>query len=250
MQEDLGLNSTQNSLLVAMPVLVGSLGRIPVGALTDRVGGRRMFAILSFLSVIPVLLVMLAGEANSYAGLLASGLLLGIAGTSFAAGIPFVNAWYEPQHRGKATGIFGAGMGGTALSAFFTPRFVEWFGYTVTHLILAGALIAVGVLVLAFMQDSPSWQPNNDPVLPKLMGAARLTVTWQMSFLYAVTFGGFVAFSTYLPTYLKVIYDFSQTDAGTRTAGFALAAVIARPLGGTLSDRLGPRPVVIDIARG
>jgi MFS transporter, NNP family, nitrate/nitrite transporter len=249
-REDLGLDSTQNSILVAMPVLVGSLGRIPVGALTDRFGGKRMFAILSFLSVIPVLLVMLAGNASSYVGLLASAFLLGIAGTSFAAGIPFVNAWYEPQHRGKATGIFGAGMGGTALSAFFTPRFVEWFGYTATHLILVAALIATGVLVLAFMQDSPAWRPNNDPVVPKLMGAARLAVTWQMSFLYAVTFGGFVAFSTYLPTYLKVIYDFSQTDAGTRTAGFALAAVIARPLGGTLSDRLGPRPVVLTSLAG
>ena len=96
-----------------------------------------MFAVLSFLSVIPVLLVMIAGDASSYVGLLAAGFLLGIAGTSFAAGIPFVNAWYEPAARGKATGIFGAGMGGTALSAFFTPRFVEWFGYTATHLILA-----------------------------------------------------------------------------------------------------------------
>jgi MFS transporter, NNP family, nitrate/nitrite transporter len=66
-----------------------------------------------------------------------------------------------------------------------------------------------------------------------------------MSFLYAVTFGGFVAFSTYLPTYLKAIYEFSQTEAGTRTAGFAVAAVIARPLGGILSDRLHPKPVVL-----
>ena len=81
-----------------------------------------------------------------------------------------MNAWYEPQHRGKATGIFGAGMGGTALSAFFTPRFVEWFGYTATHLILVAALIGTGALVLAFMQDSPAWRPNNDPVVPKLDG--------------------------------------------------------------------------------
>jgi len=93
------------------------------------------------------------------------------------------------------------------------------------------------------MRDSPQWAPNTDPVVPKLVAAAKLPVTWQMSFLYAVAFGGFVAFSTYLPTYLKDVYDFDLTGAGTRTAGFAVAAVIARPIGGVLSDRIGPRPV-------
>jgi MFS transporter, NNP family, nitrate/nitrite transporter len=82
-------------------------------------------------------------------------------------------------------------------------------------------------------------------VLPKLRAAARLPVTWSMSFLYAITFGGFVAFATYLPTYLKTVYLFSQTEAGTRTAGFALAAVVARPVGGILSDRIHPKPVVL-----
>ena len=82
-------------------------------------------------------------------------------------------------------------------------------------------------------------------MLPKLKAAAKLPITWQMSLLYAVCFGGFVAFSTYLPTYLKTIYDFSVTDAGARTAGFAMAAVIARPIGGILSDRVGPKVIVL-----
>ena len=82
-------------------------------------------------------------------------------------------------------------------------------------------------------------------MLPKLAAAAKLAITWQMAFLYAVAFGGFVAFSTYLPTYLKTIYDFSLTDAGARTAGFAIAAVIARPIGGVLSDRIHPKIVVM-----
>jgi NNP family nitrate/nitrite transporter-like MFS transporter len=94
------------------------------------------------------------------------------------------------------------------------------------------------------MRNSPLWKSNTDPVMPKLRAAAALPVTWQMAFLYAVTFGGFVAFSTYLPTYLKDIYSFNLTDAGTRTAGFAIAAVVARPLGGILSDRIGPRSVL------
>jgi NNP family nitrate/nitrite transporter-like MFS transporter len=206
-----------------------------------------MFTVLIAASVVPVLLVAFAGSIGSYPLLLVCALLLGIAGTTFAIGIPFVNGWYEPARRGFATGVFGAGMGGTALSAFFTPRFVRWFGYVPTHLIMAAALVATAVIVWFAMRNSPAWRPNTDPVVPKLAAALRLPVTWQMSFLYAVTFGGFVAFSTYLPTYLKDVYDFDLTAAGTRTAGFAIAAVLARPLGGVLSDRVGA-PVVVMVS--
>jgi NNP family nitrate/nitrite transporter-like MFS transporter len=241
---ELSLNATQQSFLVAMPVLVGSLGRVPVGALTDRYGGRMMFTVLTLASAIPVLLVAFAGYLKSYPLLLVFGFFLGVAGTTFAVGIPFVNAWFEPARRGFATGVFGAGMGGTALSAFFTPRLVRSIGYVPTHLLIAGALVVVGVVLWLTMRDSPAWKPNLAPVVPKLAAAAKLPLTWQMAFLYAVTFGGFVAFSTYLPTYLKNVYEFDLTGAGTRTAGFAIAAVIARPIGGTLADKIGPRKVV------
>lgn len=239
--EAMGLTSGEKSLLVATPVLVGSLGRILAGALTDRFGGRLMFTVLLLATAPFVLLVGYAGRQDSYGLMLLFGFFLGIGGTTFAVGIPFVNAWFEADRRGFATGVFGAGMGGTALSSFFTPRFVTWFGYGVTHLIIAAALVAVAFLVWSAMRDSPAWSANADPVVPKLAAALRLPVTWQMSFLYAVAFGGFVAFSTYLPTYLKDVYDFDLTQAGTRTAGFAIAAVIARPVGGILSDRIGPR---------
>jgi NNP family nitrate/nitrite transporter-like MFS transporter len=248
--KDLSLSSTESALLVATPILVGSVGRIPIGALTDRYGGRLMFTVVSALTIVPVLLVMWAGNIGSYGLLLVFGFLLGIGGTTFAIGIPFVNAWFEPSRRGFATGLFGAGMGGTALSSFFTPRFVKWFGYSATHVILAVALAVIAVAAWTFMRDAPAWRPNRDPVLPKLHAASKLFVTWQMAFLYAVTFGGFVAFSTYLPTYLKNVYSFSITDAGTRTAGFAIAAVIARPIGGVLSDRLTPKIIVLTSLAG
>ena len=241
----MSLTSTQTALLVATPILVGSVGRIPVGALTDRYGGRKMFTVISLITIVPVLLITFAGNIDSYALLLVFGFFLGIGGTTFAVGIPFVNAWYEKSRRGFATGVFGVGMGGTALSAFFTPRFVTWFGYIPAHLIIAAALALTAGLVMTRMKDSPVWQPNTDPVVPKLKAAGKLPITWQMAFLYAVTFGGFVAFSTYLPTYLKTVYDFSITDAGARTAGFAIAAVVARPIGGVLSDRLHPKFVVM-----
>ncbi|MFC5139908.1 nitrate/nitrite transporter [Actinomycetospora rhizophila] len=241
--EAMGLSATEKAMIVATPVLVGSVGRILAGALTDRYGGRAMFTVLLLLTAPFVLLVALAGTLGSYPLMLLFGFFLGIGGTTFAVGIPFANAWYEKSRRGLATGIFGAGMGGTALSAFFTPRFVRWFGYTATHVIIAVALVAVAALVWTTMRDSPVWTPNTSPVVPKLVAAAKLPITWQMSFLYAVAFGGFVAFSTYLPTYLKDVYEFDLTGAGTRAAGFAIAAVIARPIGGVLSDRLGPRRV-------
>jgi NNP family nitrate/nitrite transporter-like MFS transporter len=241
--EALGLTSGEKSLLVATPVLVGSLGRILAGALTDRFGGRLMFTVLMLATAPFVLLVAYAGNQESYGLLLLFGFFLGIGGTTFAVGIPFVNAWFTADRRGFATGVFGAGMGGTALSAFFTPRFVKWFGYNATHLIIAAALVVVAFIVWSLMKDSPAWTPNTDPVVPKLAAALKLPITWQMSFLYAVAFGGFVAFSTYLPTYLKDVYEFDLTQAGTRTAGFAIAAVICRPIGGVLSDKVGPRLV-------
>lgn len=241
--EILDLSSTEKSVLVAVPVIVGSVGRVVTGALTDRYGGRVMFPILLLVSAPFVILVAVAGEMESFALLLVFGFFLGIAGTTFAVGIPFANAWFEKNRRGFATGVFGAGMGGTALSAFFTPRMVEWWGYLTTHVVIAAALVATAALVWATLRDSPAWSPNNDPVVPKLAAASKLAVTWQMSFLYAVAFGGFVAFSTYLPTYLKDVYDFGLTEAGTRTSGFAIAAVVCRPLGGVLADKVGPRVV-------
>lgn len=242
---DISLTSTQASMLVATPILVGSLGRIAVGPLTDRFGGRAMFIAISLASIVPVLAVGFAGNAGSYPLLLVFGFFLGIAGTIFAVGIPFANNWYDASRRGFATGVFGAGMVGTALSAFFTPRFVGWFGLVATHVIVAAALAVTAALCVLVMRNAPDFSPNTDRVAPKLLAACKLRVTWEMSFLYAIVFGGFVAFSTYLPTYIQTVYSFSAVDAGARTAGFALAAVVARPIGGALSDRIPPKYVVL-----
>jgi MFS transporter, NNP family, nitrate/nitrite transporter len=238
----LGLSPTQTSLLVAIPVLVGSLGRIPIGMLADRLGGRLMFAIVCAVTIVPVLFV---GWVDSFGWLLFWGFLLGVGGTSFAVGIPFVNAWYASERRGFATGVFGAGMGGTALSAFLTPRLVESAGRMQAHVIMAAALAVMAVVMLLFSRDSPAWQPSTASALPRVRAAMKIKATWQCAFLYAVAFGGFVAFSTYLPTLLQNVYGFTQTGAGLRDAGFSIAAVAARPLGGVLSDRAGPTRVLL-----
>ncbi|HET8880314.1 MAG TPA: MFS transporter [Arthrobacter sp.] len=243
--QNLQLNPATTGILVAMPVFVGSLGRIVVGAMTDKYGGRVLFSFVLLAAIVPILLVAVGGTIRSFALVLGAGLLLGVAGTVFAVGIPFVSAWYEPSRRGFATGVFGAGMGGTALAAFLNPRLVAWLGYFPTHLLIAAVLAVMAALVWFLMKESPAWSRSKAPVLPKLIDAARTPVTWKMCFLYAVVFGGFVSFATYLPTYLRDVYSFDPSAAGARTAGFALAAVLARPVGGVLADRFGPKPVVV-----
>ncbi len=243
--KSMDLSAGTMGILVAMPIFVGSLGRVVVGTMTDRFGGRALFTFVLLASIPPVLLVALGGSLNSFVLVLVAGFLLGVAGTVFAVGIPFVSAWYPPARRGFATGIFGAGMVGTALAAFLNPRLVKSIGYVPTHILVAGLLAVMAVLVWFFMKNAPGWRPSEEPVLPELLDSAKLAVTWKMCFLYAVVFGGFVSFATYLPTYLRDVYAFSPTDAGARTAGFALAAVIARPIGGVLADKIGSKPVVL-----
>ncbi|MEB3051510.1 MFS transporter [Mycolicibacter sp. MYC123] len=246
----MSLSSNQQALMVATPILVGALGRIASGLMTDRFGGRTMFIGVSLASIIPVLVVGYAAQIGSYPLMVGAGFFLGVAGTVFAIGIPFANNWFAPERRGFATGVFGMGMAGTAASAFFTPRFVKWFGLFATHVIVAVALAATALLCFAVLRNGPRFVPNTASVLPKLKAAAKLRVTWEMSILYALVFGGFVAFCNYLPIYIKTIYDFSAVGAGERTAAFAMAAVFARLLGGTLADHIAPKYVVLAALAG
>lgn len=239
LQDSLGLSSFQQSLLVAVPVIVGSLGRIPVGALTDRFGGRVMFPLVSVATIVPVLYLGLAGH-SSFAALLAGGFFLGIGGTSFAIGVPFVSAWFPPERRGLAIGVFGAGMGGTAISALTTVKLVDANGMANPFLITAAVLAAYAAVAALVLRDAPGRTVPTEPLARRLRATFKLGITWQASALYAVAFGGYVAFSVYLPTYLKTGYGLTQADAANRMAGFVLLAVAMRPVGGWLSDRVGP----------
>ncbi|HEX6873800.1 MAG TPA: MFS transporter, partial [Micromonosporaceae bacterium] len=220
------------------------LGRIPVGALTDRFGGRVMFPIVSAATIVPVLYLGLAGH-SSLAALLIGGFFLGIGGTAFAVGVPHVSGWYPPQRRGFAIGIFGIGMGGTAISNFTTVKLSQAYGAKTPFLLVAAVLAAYAVVAALFVRDAPDRQRPSTSAWERTRAVARLTVTWQLCFLYAVGFGGFVAFSVYLPAYLRTSYHLTTNDAALRTAGFVVLAVIARPVGGWLSDRFHPVPVLV-----
>jgi NNP family nitrate/nitrite transporter-like MFS transporter len=242
-KEVLHLTPVQQALVVAVPVVVGSLGRIPVGALTDRFGGRVMFPLVSLATIVPVLYLGLSGHA-SLSGLLAGGFFLGIGGTAFAVGVPFVSAWFPPQRRGLAIGIFGMGMGGTAISALTTVKLTTAHGTAAPFVLTAIVLTAYAVVAAGALRDAPARMVPDEPLWHRLAATARLRVTWQAAALYAVVFGGFVAFSVYLPAYLKTAYGLAQADAADRMAGFVLLAVLMRPVGGWLADRLGPARVL------
>ncbi|GGL21131.1 nitrate/nitrite transporter [Nocardia jinanensis] len=235
-RDELGLNSVQESLVVAVPVIVGSLGRIPIGALADRYGGRLMFPVVSLITVVPVLFLGLVGH-SALAALLIGGFFLGVAGTVFAVGVPFVSAWFPPEKQGLAIGVYGMGMGGTAISALTTVRLVDAVDTATPFLLCAAALVIYAIVAWYLLRDAPGRTPSAESITARLNETVRLPVTWAASALYAVSFGGFVAFSVYLPSYLRTAYDLSQTDAANRMAGFVLLAVIMRPVGGWLADR-------------
>ncbi len=225
------------ALLVAVPVIVGSLGRIPVGALTDKYGGRVMFPLVSAATIVPVLLLGFWANSSLIA-VLTVGFFLGIGGTAFAVGVPFVNAWFPPAKRGLAIGIFGAGMGGTAISALTTVPLYST-GATLPFVICAVVLAVYAVAAWAILRDAPGRTVPTGSMVSRVVANSKLSITWLLAFLYAVAFGGYVAFSVYLPSYLKVAYDLEAGDASNRMAGFVVVAVLMRPVGGALSDRFG-----------
>jgi len=243
-KQSLNLSPFGQALLVAVPVVVGSVGRIPVGALTDRFGGRLMLPSVSAVTILPVLFIGYAGY-HSYAALLVGGFFLGIGGTTFAVGVPFVSAWFPPERRGAAIGIFGMGMGGTAISALTTVKLMNHFSVSIPFLIVAIALAVYAVVAWVVLRDAPGRVRPAEPTLKRLAATTKLAVTWQASALYAVGFGGYVAFSVYLPTYLKNAYSLNADDASMKMAGFVLLAVALRPLGGWLSDRWAATRVLV-----
>lgn len=234
-KDALGLTSFQQSLVVALPVVVGSLGRIPVGALTDRLGGRTMFPLIAALTIIPTLFVGFVD--NSLTVLLIGGFFLGVGGTSFAVGVPTVNSWFPPHRRGTAIGVFGAGMGGTAIAAFSTLRLRDAVGDQAPFVLVAVLLAVYAIVARLFLRNSPAWTPSQGNWVVTAARTLSRPVTLKLAWLYAMGFGGFVAFSVYLPTYLHNFYELDIQDAALRTAIFVVVAVACRPLGGALADR-------------
>jgi NNP family nitrate/nitrite transporter-like MFS transporter len=229
------LSATQAALLVAVPVLLGSIARIPVGMLADRFGGRLVFPALMLLVSVPAFMMPLA---KSYAQLLLGGFFLGMAGSSFAAGVGFVSRWFSAERQGAALGIYGLGNIGQSAAVFLGPLLAVSLGWQSIFRGMAAMLVIWAIAFWILARDAPAAvQPKTAGEMLALLVHARLA--WALSAFYFVTFGGFVAFSIYLPSLLRDEFHLEPADAGFRTAGFVVLATLLRPAGGWLSDRIG-----------
>jgi NNP family nitrate/nitrite transporter-like MFS transporter len=245
LQDELGLSDVQTSTMVAVPVLLGSLMRIPLGWLTDRLGGRAVFVALMAFTPLP--LIALAIWHESLTTMLVFGFLLGFAGASFAVGVPFVNGWYTAERQGFALGVYGMGMGGTTVAGLTAPRIADRWGLSAPFWV-ATVLVAVMAVAFALLaRDAPREQrrgpaPGMFAALSVFRSSGR---AWALTLFYFMAFGGFVAMFLYLPKLLTGVHELTKADAGARAAGFALLAVIARPTGGVLADRIGAARVLL-----
>ena len=241
-QDDLDLTNTRTLMLTAVPVVLGSLLRIPVGALTDRLGGRVMFPVVLVISAIPAAIF---GFVEGYAALIVVGFFLGIAGSSFAVGVPFVAGWYPKERQGFALGVYGMGNIGTAIAAFGAPAIVDWFGREALGVVAAILLVATAAVFYSMAEDPPRGPAVDYGAV--LRSGWKL---WRLALLYFVTFGGFVAMAVFLPKLLRDWFDISLTNAGLRAAGFTAVATLARPVGGFLSDKIGSATVLVVVFVG
>ncbi|MCC6492900.1 MAG: NarK/NasA family nitrate transporter [Pirellulales bacterium] len=239
LRQQLGLDSVQVSVALALPVLLGSLGRIPLGILTDRYGGRQVFLAVMAMAIVPAVLM---GWVTEYWQLLACGFFLGIGLASFAVGVGFVSGWFPPQQQGRALGIYGAGNIGQSLAAFGAPLIAGALGFAWGFWLFALLTLVWAAFFAAAARNAPlrgaakTWADFAAPL--------RHPMSWILSLYYFLTFGGFVAMAIYLPIFLTEMFHLTPRDAGLRTAGFVVLATAMRPLGGMLADRVGGQRIL------
>lgn len=239
LSKQMHLSPVQKSIAVAVPVLLGSIGRIPLGMLTDRFGGRLIFSIVMVLSIIPAFLM---GTVRDYTHLIAYGFFIGIALASFSVGVAFVSRWYSAARQGFALGVYGAGNIGQSLAAFGSPFIAAAFGMRWGFWTF-GVLLTIWLALFVLLAKNP---PRFDA--PKSFADTVRPLSdkrsWVLSLYYFLAFGGFVAMAVDLPIFLTEMFKLTPQDAGLRTAGFVVLATLMRPLGGVLADRVGGRAIL------
>jgi NNP family nitrate/nitrite transporter-like MFS transporter len=233
--EQLHLSDAEKGILVAVPLLGGAFLRLLLGLTTDHFGARRTALCGLAATLVPLLLGWLWAE--DFAQLLLVGLLLGVAGASFAAALPLAGRWYPPQYQGLALGIAGAGNSGTALALFFAPRLAQVLSWqAVFGLALVPVLVTL-VVVALFARESPQRPPPRP--LADYSGVLAKRDTWWLCLFYSVTFGGFVGLASFLSFFFRDQFALDKVAAGTLATVCVLAGSLLRPVGGYLADRFG-----------
>src|SRR5262245_945939 len=233
--EDLALSATTKGLLVATPLLGGSLFRILMGGLTDHLGPRRAGLLGIGLPFLPLVLGWLF--ATSFPSLLLVAFLLGVPGASFAVALPLASRWYPPEQQGLVMGIAVAGNSGTVLASLCLPRLATAWGWDAAIGAMMLPMTAAGTLFVLCARDSPS-QPRPKRLREYVAALREADTVWFCMF-YGLTFGGFVGLASFLGLFFHDQYGVSKVAAGDLVALCVFAGSFMRPVGGALADRIG-----------
>lgn len=231
-KQDIPLTESQVSIITAIPVILGSLLRIPIGFYTDRFGARKLFMISFTVLLFPVFYVSVA---NSFIDLVIGGLFLGIGGAVFSVGVTSLPKYYPKEKQGFINGVYGVGNAGTAITTFGAPIIAQSLGWQKTaQLYLILLLIFI---VFNFIFGDRKEVKVKQSMAEQLKSVCKNTTLWFLSLFYFITFGAFVAFTMFLPNFLVNNFNLDSVDAGIRTAGFIALATLMRPIGGLLADK-------------
>ena len=235
-KKTLDLNSTQFGILMAMPVLTGSLIRVPLGIWTDKFGGRIVMTVL-MASTVPAIWLM--SYATAYWHYLSIGLFVGMAGGAFSVGTPYVARWFPRKQQGFAMGIFGMGNAGAALNKFVAPALVVGFGWTMVPKVYAGIMLGTVILFWLFSHSDPTHQvPSHVKFIDQLKSLKDPKVFKYCQY-YSIVFGGYVAMSLWMVQYYVGEFGLDIRTAALLAACFSLPGGILRAAGGWLSDKYG-----------
>ncbi len=236
--------------LLGIPILTGSVLRLPLGILTDRYGGKWVFVAILIACAIPMIFIPYASSFTTFALL---SFIFGLAGASFAVGIGFTSVWYPKHWQGRALGIFGAGNAGAALTTLFAPTLLNSFtnngenieNWVYLPLLYAAVLIVMAVIFMIFsVNKKPDTPPRTLKMVMKPLGNVRV---WRFGYYYFLVFGCFVAFSQWLVPYFMNVYGTSLVVAGLFASLFSLPSGVIRALGGWMSDKMGARRVMFGV---
>ncbi|GAB4387862.1 nitrate/nitrite transporter [Albidovulum sp.] len=245
-KKELGLSESEFGLLVATPILTGSVTRLFLGVWTEKYGGRLVFSAQMILTALATWMLTFA---HSYIMYLIAALGIGLAGGSFIIGIAYVSRWYDAGRQGTALGIFGAGNVGAAVTKFLAPFVMVAYGWQGVAHVWAAGLAIMGVVFLLFAKDDPLLVERRQkgiraPSLAEQFAPLKNLQVWRFSLYYFFVFGGFVALALWMPHYIIDVYGIDVRYAGMAAASFSLSASLFRAYGGYLSDRFGARQVM------
>jgi len=250
----LTLDKSQVGLLIGTPILTGSIMRLPIGLLTDKLGGKTVFLGVMLFSAISV---FLTSFASSFITFLLGGLLFGISGASFAAGVAYTTLFFPKEKQGSALGLFGMGNVGAALTTLFVPTLLGKLtdggknieGWRQLPMIYAGVLVVVAVL-FAFFTENRKAEGAGQKKLSQMLSPLKQTRVWRFGLYYFLLFGGFVALAQWLVPYYLNVYGMSLATAGFLATAFSLPSALTRALGGFVADRFGARTTLYWVLSG